>query len=213
MGITNFFSNYRAKKRIKKGLKNEGREWVARQYASPSLAHIKRAVLLRLGFSDAIWVETGTFMGDTAALLANNAKAVYTIEPDRVLYEKAAARFSSSGSKVKALHGLSEEVFPSLLPTLSGTVNFWLDGHYSGGITHQGPTDCPVRDELQNIENNLSRYAKVAVLIDDVRCFDPSNPEYSDYPSLDYLVDWARKNNLVWHIEHDIFVAKSKAVA
>lgn len=209
MGIFDFLSDYRSKKRIERGLKNERREWIQRQYASPSLAHIKRAVLLRLGFPGAVWVETGTFMGDTAALLAAHSNAVYTIEPDRALHEKAAARFAD-GSKVKALHGLSEEVFPTLLPTLSGTVNFWLDGHYSGGITHQGPTDCPVRDELQNIENNLSRYAKVAVLIDDVRCFDSSIPEYADYPDVDYLVDWARKNNLVWHIEHDIFVAKSR---
>jgi hypothetical protein len=209
MGIADIIIDFRAKRRTERGLKNESQEWAVRQYASPSLAHIKRAVLLRLGFPDAIWVETGTFMGDTAALLANHAKAVYTIEPDRALYEKAAARFAG-GSKVNALHGLSEDVFPSLLPTLSGTVNFWLDGHYSGGITHQGPTDCPVREELRNIESNLGRYARVAVLIDDVRCFDPSNPEYADYPSLDYLVDWARKNDLTWHIEHDIFVAKSK---
>lgn len=209
MGIADIISDYRANKRAERGLKNESREWALRQYASPSLAHIKRAVLLRLGFPQAIWVETGTFMGDTAELLSNHSKAVYTIEPDRALYEQAAARFSG-GSKVKALHGLSEDVFPTLLPTLSGTVNFWLDGHYSGGITHQGPTDCPVREELQNVESNLSRYERVAVLIDDVRCFDPSIPEYADYPSLDFLVDWARKNGLAWHIEHDIFVAKSK---
>ena len=209
MSKVELFSEYRAKKRTERGLKNEEREWVQRQYAVPSPAHIKRAVLQRIGFADAVWVETGTFMGDTAALLAVNAKAVYTIEPERALYEKAAARFAGS-AKVNPLHGLSEEVFPTLLPTLSGTVNFWLDGHYSGGITHQGPTDCPVREELQNIENNLGHFTKVAVLIDDVRCFDPSIPEYADYPSLDYLVDWARKNQLVWHIEHDIFVAKSK---
>lgn len=210
MSKVELFSDYRAKKRAERGLKNEEREWVQRQYAAPSPAYMKRAVISRLGTPDAVWVETGTFMGDTAALLASNAKAVYTIEPERALYEKAATRFAGN-SKVHAMHGLSEEVFPTLLPTLGGTVNFWLDGHYSGGITHQGPTDCPVRDELQNIENNLSRYSKVAVLIDDVRCFDPSIPEYADYPSLDYLVDWARKNGLVWHIEHDIFVAKSKA--
>jgi len=205
-----FFSNYRAKKRSERGLKNEQREWVQRQYASPSPAHIKRDVLQRVGFANAVWVETGTFLGDTAELLSTQAKFVYTIEPERTLFEKAAARFAGS-SKVKPICGLSEEVFPSLLPTLSGTVNFWLDGHYSGGITHQGPTDCPVREELLNIQNNLFRFAKVAVLIDDVRCFDPSIPAYADYPSLDYLVDWARENNLRWNIEHDIFVAKSSA--
>jgi hypothetical protein len=210
MSCFGFASAYRSKLRVARGLKNESREWIERSYAAPSLAHIKRAVLHRLGYPDAVWVETGTFMGDTAAMLADRSKCVYTIEPDLALFEKAKFRFAND-SKVKPIHGLSEDVFPTLLPTLSGTINFWLDGHYSGGFTHKGPTDCPVRAELQNIENNLARFEKVAVLIDDMRCFDPSIPEYSDYPSLDYLVDWARKNRLAWNIEHDIFVAKSKA--
>jgi hypothetical protein len=92
---------------------------------------------------------------------------------------------------------------------MSGAVNFWLDGHYSGGITHQGPTDCPICAELEAIEKNLSHFAAVTVLIDDIRCFDPSIPEYADYPDVDYLVDWARKNKLRWHIEHDIFAART----
>lgn len=209
MGNIKFFSRMRAKRRAEKGYKSEEREWILRQYAAPSLVHIKRAVLLRNGVSGGTWVETGTFMGDTAALLTCEAKEVYTIEPDRALFERAAARFVGN-TNIHVIHGLSENILPSLLATLSGTVNFWLDGHYSGGITHQGPTDCPVREELSSIEKNLVRYDNVTVLIDDIRCFDPSIPEYADYPDLNFLVDWARKNNLHWHIEHDIFVAKSK---
>lgn len=209
MGNIKLFSNLRAKRRAERWRKNEEREWIQRQYASPSLPHIKRAVLLRLGAPNAVWVETGTFEGDTAAILAHVAKEVYTIEPDKSLFEKAQARFHDNPD-VHAIYGLSEEVFPSLLPTLSGTVNFWLDGHYSGGITYQGPTNCPVREELANIEKNLARYDNVTVLIDDIRCFDPSIPEYADYPDVDYLVDWARKNKLHWHIEHDIFAAKTR---
>lgn len=205
-----FIANFRAKRRAVRTRKNDQRQWVERQYAAPSPPEMKRAILTRLGIPDAVWVETGTFMGDTAALLAQTAKMVFTIEPDVSLFEKARARFSGSPN-VQVLNGLSEEVFPRLLPTLTGTVNFWLDGHYSGGITHQGPTDCPVRDELSSIEANLKNFSMVNVLIDDVRCFDPSVPEYADYPDLDYLVDWARRNNLRWHIEHDIFVARSRS--
>jgi hypothetical protein len=203
------FSSLRTKLRAKKGRKNEEREWKQRRYAAPSLAHIKRAVLLRNGVTKGTWVETGTFLGDTAELLARDAKEVYTIEPDMALFEKANARFQGKPS-IHVIHGLSENILSTLLPTLSGTINFWLDGHYSGGITHKGPIDCPVREELLQIEKNLDRYDNVTVLIDDIRCFDPSIPEYADYPDLNFLVDWARKNKLHWHIEHDIFVAKSK---
>lgn len=205
MGI---LSDLRSRLRARRGQKNEEREWVARGYEAPSPSWIKRSVLLRLGAKNSTWVETGTFMGDTTALLAAESNAVYTIEPERSLFERAEARFSGD-SRVHVIHGLSESVFPTLLPTLNGRVNFWLDGHYSGGITHQGPTDCPVRDELANIEKNLVHFESVTVLIDDIRCFDPSVPLYADYPSIDYLVDWARRNGLRWHIEHDIFVAKS----
>lgn len=208
MSGLSFLANLRAKSREKRGRKNEEREWVLRQFAAPSPVHIKRATLLRLGIPNAVWVETGTFTGDTAALLALTAKEVHTIEPDRALYEKAAAKFQGN-PRVHVIHGLSEDVFPVLLPTLSGSVNFWLDGHFSGGITHKGPTDCPVREELASIGRNLDRFDKLTVLIDDLRCFDPSLVEYADYPTVDFLVDWARKNGLRWHVEHDIFVASN----
>jgi hypothetical protein len=47
-------------------------------------------------------------------------------------------------------------------------------------------------------------------MVDDVRCFNPELKEYSTYPALKSLVDWAEANRLGWHIEHDIFVAKTK---
>lgn len=209
--MTDMFEALRSKLRRRRGLKNEQAEWERRRFASPSPAHIKRSVLLRLGWpqTDATWVETGTFLGETAEMLAAHAKAVYTIEPEEKLYRQAAERLSSE-PKIRVMHGLSEEVLPKLLPTLSGTINFWLDGHYSGGITHQGPVDCPVRDELKHIEANLPRFGDVAVLIDDIRCFDPTIETYADYPDLNELVDWARKNGFRWSIEHDIFAAVRK---
>lgn len=196
-------------RRTKKGQKNEEFQWIKRGYESPSPLRIKHATLLRIGSKNATWVETGTFLGETTELLAKESKLVFTIEPEPNLFEKAKLRFIGQ-PHIQVIHGLSENIFPTLLPTLRGNINFWLDGHYSGGITHQGPTDCPVREELSSIEKNLSLYDKVTVLIDDVRCFNPSIPEYADYPDINFLVDWARKNDLVWHIEHDIFIAKSK---
>jgi len=61
---------------------------------------------------------------------------------------------------------------------------------------------------LNCISQNLSSFAKVAVLVDDIRLFKGQIVHYGPYPTLDYLVDWARANHLQWHIEHDIFIAK-----
>ena len=47
------------------------------------------------------------------------------------------------------------------------------------------------------------------MLVDDIRCFNPRLPEYATYPSLDTLVAWATRHKLDWHIEHDIFIART----
>ena len=147
-------------------------------------------------------------MGDTTSVLSKVAKMVYSIEPEPTLFSKAEQRFRNT-SNVKIIKGLSEDVFPKLLPTISGNICFWLDGHYSDGITFKGPQDTPIIDELTAIGRNITKMSKIVVMVDDVRCFDPKNPEFSAYPPVDVLVDWARKHNLTWHIEHDIFIAKN----
>jgi hypothetical protein len=184
-------------------------QWRQRDYAAPSPHAIKQATILRNGYPNATWVETGTYMGQTTRLLTKHAKHVFSLEPEPKLFANAAKYFKSYGN-VEILNGTSEAVLPSLLPKLTGEVNFWLDGHYSAGVTYQGQQDTPVLDELKTIEQNLSRFKAVCVLVDDLRCFDPENPAYAGYPSLDALVDWARSNNLKWHIEHDIFCAKTR---
>jgi len=168
----------------------------------------KQKILLRNGLGDATWVESGTYMGDTTSVLSKVARVVYSIEPEPALFSKAEQRFSNT-SNVQIIKGLSEEVFPKLLPTISGDVCFWLDGHYSAGITFKGPQDTPILDELAVIGRHIAQMNKIVVMIDDVRCFDPRNPEFSAYPPVDVLVDWARKHNLAWHIEYDIFIAKN----
>lgn len=184
------------------------RDWADREFAAPSPHVVKQKVLLRNGLRDAIWVETGTFTGDTTDLLSRVAKMVFSVEPEPTLFSKAEERFRKT-KNVKILQGLSEEILPKLLPTISDNVCFWLDGHYSAGTTFKGPQETPILDELDAIGRNMARMGKVVVMVDDIRMFDPRNPEFSTYPSVDVLVDWARKHSLRWHIEHDIFVAKN----
>lgn len=186
-----------------------GRAWAERDFAPPSPDHIKHRVLLRNGFPNATWIETGTYLGDTTAQLSKNAKHVYSIEPEPKLFESAKKRFASKGN-VTIVHGTSEQQFPGVLEKVSGDVNFWLDGHYSAGLTFKGATDTPIAEELKAVGRSLKKFGKVAVLVDDVSCFHPSHPSSASYPPIDFLVDWAREHGLVWHIEHDIFVAKSR---
>lgn len=152
-------------------------------------------------------METGTFLGETTEVLAANAQFVYSLEPEPVLYARAVGKFRRYRN-VSIINATSEQSFPTLLPQLSGVVNFWLDGHYCAGVTYKGQKDTPIVEELEQIELNLGRFSQASVLVDDIRCFNPSIADFAAYPPLDFLVDWARRNSLVWHIEHDIFVAR-----
>lgn len=193
-----------------KARRKEYRNWVKRRFSAPSPIFVKNEVILRNGIPNAIWVETGTYKGDTSALLAQRADKVYTIEPAEQLYISAKARFQQSPN-VEVINGTSEEVFPKLLPTLRGAINFWLDGHYSTGVTFQGAKDCPLIEELDSIEKNLKNFSQVVILIDDVRyCANPEVHQFSGYPKLDVMVEWAKKNGLYWHIEHDTMVIKNR---
>ena len=180
------------------------KKWGKRNFLEHSPQLIKEFVFEKYGVVNAPWIETGTFLGKTTNFLRERYPHVHSIEPEIKLYNAALKRFH--GKNVTLYNDVSENVLPKLLKNLLGDVNFWLDGHYSEGITFKGEKDCPVEDELNIIEANLNNFNKITILIDDVRCFLPTNSEYPDYPSIDYLVDWARRLNMSWRIEHDIII-------
>ena len=61
---------------IRQSVKNSlsFRQWRARDYGAPSPASIKQRVLLRNAAPSCAWVETGTYLGDTAAFHAVNRR-------------------------------------------------------------------------------------------------------------------------------------------
>src|SRR5213594_1151332 len=78
-------------------------------------------------------VETGTYRGGSARLLAEIFDDVVTIELSEDLHDAAARELAGLGN-VRALQGDSRlELGPlavESVPTL-----YWLDGHWSGGNT------------------------------------------------------------------------------
>ena len=184
--------------------------WAKKGFPLPAPGWAKWGCLIKHGFKDATWIESGTFVGETTNFLSKTAKRVVSIEPEPELFRKAKQRFAGVNN-VEIIKGLSEEVFPSLLPTIGGRVNFWLDGHYSAGFTHLGPQETPIVDELQAIADNMQNFEGVCVLVDDVRLFGNTVSDRNDpaYPDIDVLVNWSRDNNLAWTIEQDIFIMKT----
>ncbi|MEN3150958.1 hypothetical protein ABCW43_26995 [Neorhizobium sp. IRAMC:178] len=205
--LNQFRSDRRKELSILRALK----EWEQRDYSEQSPQFLKERMFLKHGLEGAQWVETGTYLGKTTQFLASKFPFVHSIEPEASLYQKAADKFA--GRNVQVHNGTSEEILPGLLPKLSGDINFWLDGHYSAGITYRGAQDCPVLDELAAISSNMTNFRAVAILIDDVRCFLPENFEMYGYPDISRLVDWANENQFFWRIEHDIFIMRRRPIS
>lgn len=188
------------------GRAQEVRSWVRRKYAPPSPSFVKRAVLLRNGLPNCLWVESGTYLGHTTRVLASCSAQVISIEPDVNLFGKARSKFKKV-KNITLVNGLSEDLLPGILADLRGNVCFWLDGHFSEGVTFRGPQDTPIRVELATIGRFLSNFDKVVVFVDDIRMFE-SATKSPEYPPLNFLVNWANSNGFSWKIEQDIFVAR-----
>ena len=104
-------------------------------------------------------------------------RRIFTIELDGRLYDRAVARFRGD-PRIVILRGGSGRVSPEVIERLDGRTIFWLDGHYSGGVTAGGESDTPVVQELAAILADPN--SRHVILIDDARCFGSG-----DYHSLD----------------------------
>jgi hypothetical protein len=138
-------------------------------------------------------VETGTYLGDSAAQLAAMFDRVWTVELAEQFWEEARARHGGSG--VEFVLGASQEVLPRIVQEAGGPALFWLDGHWSGGDTAGADRECPVLDEIAAIDAG-PHGAGSAILIDDARLFCAPPPPPHDpgqWPTLMQVADAARR--------------------
>ena len=125
-------------------------------------------------------METGTYLGDMVAAQLRAFSRIYSIELDPGLAEAARVRFAP-WPHVSILQGDSATVLPVVLRDIDRPCLFWLDGHYSGGITARGDRVTPIVRELEAILDHPVRGH--VVLVDDARLFDGTD----DYPTLGEL--------------------------
>jgi hypothetical protein len=127
------------------------------------------------------FIETGTYWGDTLDYVSKSEAHCTSIELSQDLYEAAGRRFGRH-KNVTLIQGDSGKELPKLIAEIKEPTLFWLDGHYSSGITASTEAHTPVSIELNAILNHPVK--RHVILIDDVRCFSGEN----DYPHLDELL-------------------------
>jgi hypothetical protein len=128
-------------------------------------------------------IETGTFRGDMVEAMKGTFDRIYTIELSKDLFEEARARFSGV-KNVECIHGDSGVELGRILERVREPALFWLDGHYSGGVTARGAKETPVYEELRQILS--SPIKSHVIVIDDARCFGTA----PDYPGIEELRDF-----------------------
>src|SRR5215218_1363118 len=177
------------------------RAWEKQGRPSPP-PHIVKEELIRdyaRTFNTNVLIETGTYLGDMIHAMKKSFARIVSFELDQKLAAQASERFSAD-KHVEIVQGDSGKLLGDHLSTINEPCLFWLDGHYSGGITAKGTLETPIKNELTAfLSHPVDGHV---ILIDDARCFTGEN----DYPTLDELRNFVaeRKPNHKFSVEHDV---------
>ena len=165
----------------------------------------KQQLLLEIGwnFRCSVFVETGTYLGDTVEILRHHFDKVFSIELHRKLYELNKKRFQGKGN-VSLWLGDSGRLLSEVLQHWStGRILFWLDAHYSGPGTAVEGGECPLLAELTAIAKHQRK--DHCIVIDDVQLFG----NQTDYPTREQVQQMLLNINPAFHvvIKNEIMVA------
>jgi|KBSSwiStaDraftv2_1062776.scaffolds.fasta_scaffold53032_3 hypothetical protein len=188
------------------------RNWVVRRKQTADLAewegkgkpipppHMAKQRMLReyaKRYGLRVFVESGTYFGDMLEAMKADFDRIYSVELSRDLHEKAITRFQGINN-IELIHGDSSIELERIMAKINQPALFWLDGHYSAGVTARGAKDTPIYEELRHILNASERGH--VIIVDDARCFgtDPA------YPSIEELSELIKKrSNLDIRVQDD----------
>lgn len=139
-------------------------------------------------------IETGTYLGNMVVAQKKRFKKIISIELGMDLYQRAKEKFRKD-THITILQGDSGKVLPVVMQEINEPAIFWLDGHYSAGITAKGDTECPIFEELDAIFK--SKKLNHILLIDDARHFVGAG----DYPTIDKVTEYIKSKNPKYQVE------------
>jgi len=182
------------KVRLRKEM-NQVIEWERQGKLGPPPHRVKQLAIeyYQKKYNISILIETGTYLGDMINAQLKFFEKIYSIELGEDLWKKAVKRFEKN-KHVTIIHGDSGKVFINLIPKINAKAIFWLDGHYSAGITAKGEKNCPIYEELNEIFKSKLQHI---LLIDDARCFNGEG----DYPTIQRLSEYILSRNSKSKIE------------
>jgi hypothetical protein len=153
----------------------------------------KLALWLRDKTAATHFIETGTYLANTALWAAHHFDRVISIEAEPNLYDRARKRLASC-TNVDLRLGRSQDILAGLVGNLSHPALMWLDAHWCGGdIAVAGEDDqCPLLEEIAAIDKGITQHL---ILIDDARYFlnrPPPPNKHEQWPSADAVMKQLR---------------------
>ena len=170
-----------------------------------------------LQYMDDIFVETGTYEGDTINIVANNENykpsKIISLELSEVFFNNCTERFKYKRN-IKIHKANSKYDLLNIISPIDSQITFWLDSHWSGtpSVGCDPETICPILYELEQIKQHPIKTH--TIMVDDIRLMDNHhfpvnlqeilqkikeiNPNYI----IKYYDDWTSQNDvLVAYIE------------
>lgn len=175
-------------------------EWERSGCPVPPPHQVKQNTIRRIArqFGYRALVETGTYYGEMIEAMRSEFDVLYTIELSEYLHRLAVRRFRNS-PHIHVIQGDSGDKLRTVLSEIRQPTIFWLDGHYSAGVTARGNMETPILQELGHILSapDLNH----GIVIDDACDFgaDPG------YPSLEVIRDFilSRQPDRDVRVEHN----------
>lgn len=177
------------------------RKWNESGCPAPPPHIIKQNIIAeyqqQYGYS--VLLETGTYLGEMVQAQKKRFKRIISIELGVDLYNRAVKKFRKDNN-IEIVHGDSGKVLPLVLKGINEPIIFWLDGHYSEGVTAKGEKNCPIFEEIDAIFNSV-KFDHV-ILIDDARYFIGEG----DYPTINELTEYVKSKDDRYKaiVKHDI---------
>lgn len=156
------------------------------------------------------FVETGTYLGNTAEWASRKFQKVYTIESSPDIYKNTKERIGNIPN-IEFFLGDSAKVLKKILPRIKkGHIVCWLDAHWSGGTTFGKEKECPLLNEIDTINKNTTL---AIIVIDDARFFllpPPVPHKIEEWPSISEIINKLNPQERYIAVWNDVIIAVPK---
>lgn len=162
------------------------KKWINNGSPLPPPHEVKQKIIYDFlkKYPSNVFIETGTYTGKMILSMLRGFDKIVSIELDPALAAKAKENFSDQ-NHVTIYQGDSGMLMNDILNNINERCIFWLDGHFSGGVTAEGDSYTPVLEELDMIfRHHIKDHV---ILIDDVHCFIDDD-EYPDIDEIEALI-------------------------